>query len=121
MEYKIRFYTDKNNYSQVKEFIKSQGDKFKSKLYGFLEQLKIKGPTLPRPIADTLKDGIHELRIKYKGNVRILYFFIQRDQIIFSNAFVKKGSKVPESEINKAKKNRKELEMGLRRGEIELL
>jgi hypothetical protein len=37
------------------------------------------GPTLPRPYADLLKDGIHELRIRLSGDhIRMLYFFCFR-------------------------------------------
>ena len=73
-------------------------------LVGFLEE---KGPNLPRPYADLLEDGIHELRIKLTGTqVRFLYFFCYRDIIVLTNVFDKHSAKVPKTEINIAKESR---------------
>lgn len=67
--------------------------------------LEEKGPTLPRPYADLLKEGIHELRIKLSGDqIRILYFFCYKDFIILTHAFNKTTDKVPEKEIQTALK-----------------
>ncbi len=67
------------------------------------------GPLLPRPYADVLRDGIHELRIKISnGQVRILYFFVFEDKIVLTHPFYKNTSKVPEKEIKKAIQIREE-------------
>ena len=73
----------------------------------WLEQLEEHGPMVPRPYADLLEDGIHELRFKLSGDqVRILYFFCYRDIIVLTHAFKKNTGKVPIAEIKKAKKYR---------------
>ena len=75
-------------------------------LISFLEEM---GPILPRPYADLLEDGIHELRIKLSGDqVRMLYFFCYKDFIVLTHAFNKTTSEVPKSEIKKAQKFRKD-------------
>jgi hypothetical protein len=57
---------------------------------------------LRRPIADVLKDGIHELRPSFQGvNYRILYFFSGRNVVVVSHGVVKE-SEVPETEIDRA-------------------
>jgi hypothetical protein len=62
-----------------------------------------KGFELRRPLADLLRDGIHELRAKRRGiNYRMLYFFHGRQAIVVSHGFVKQRSRVPESEIRRA-------------------
>ena len=62
---------------------------------------------MPRPYADILEDGIHELRIKLTGTqVRILYFFCYQNIIVLSNVFDKHTDKVPKTEIVMAKDNR---------------
>jgi len=62
---------------------------------------------LPRPYADLLEDGIHELRIKLTGTqVRILYFFCYRNTIVLTNVFDKHSDKVPKKQIKLAKENR---------------
>jgi len=69
--------------------------------------LEERGPVLPRPYADLLKGGIHELRFKLSGNqVRFLYFFCYRDLIVLTNCFIKNIKQVPEKEIKRAMKAR---------------
>jgi hypothetical protein len=69
--------------------------------------LREQGPQLPRPYADILRNGIHELRLKLSGDqVRVLYFFTFKDVIVLTHSFVKNVSKVPENEIRKAEKIR---------------
>ena len=97
-------YYEQNQESQVFNFVESQKNSNKAKLLSWLSILEEKGPLLPRPYADILDDGIHELRIKLSGKqVRILYFFCFKDFIILTNCFNKKTNKVPKKEIAKAK------------------
>ncbi len=97
------YYTDENEKCPVEEFIRSRDKKNRAKIMSFLTLLEEKGPNLPRPYADLLKEGIHELRVKLSGDqIRILYFFIHKDNIILTHAFRKITSKVPEAEIKKA-------------------
>jgi len=66
-----------------------------------------RGPDLPRPYADLLTDGIHELRLKLSGDqVRILYFFCYKEYIILTHVFTKQTDVVPPSEIKRAQKCR---------------
>lgn len=60
------------------------------------------GYELRRPIADALRDGIRELRIR-SGTVqyRILYAFIGKNVAILTHGFSKEG-RVPPSEIDLA-------------------
>jgi hypothetical protein len=91
----------------VTEFIEACDPKHQVKILRFLSLLEEMGPTLPRPYADLLKDGIHELRIKLSGNqVRMLYFFSFRKFIVFYSAFIKNSSRVPEKFIERVKRYR---------------
>ena len=97
-------YYEQNQRSEVFDFVESQKNSNKAKLLSWFSILEEKGPLLPRPYADILDDGIHELRIKLSGKqVRILYFFCYKDFIILTNSFNKKTNKVPKKEIAKAK------------------
>jgi phage-related protein len=103
----VMYFEDARGYSHALEFIENRGVREKAKVLAWLEQLEQQGPNLPRPYADLLEDGIHELRVKLSGNqVRILYFFCFRDFIIITNAFIKTSEKVPKNEIQTAKKYR---------------
>ena len=58
-------------------------------------------------------DGIFELRIKQGTDiVRVLYFFMIGHRIIITNGFVKKSQRTPRSEIELARKYRKEYVSG---------
>ena len=101
----VKYYKDLEGNCEVKEFIENLKTKQQGKVLAWIDMLKKEGPALPRPFADLLRDGIHELRIKISGNqMRVLYFFIFQNYIILTHAIRKKQSKVPEKEINKAKK-----------------
>ncbi|MEK7434544.1 MAG: type II toxin-antitoxin system RelE/ParE family toxin [Cyanobacteriota bacterium] len=81
----------------------------KVKVFSWIELLEEKGALLPRPYADLLEDGIHELRIKISGSQeRILYFFCYQNFIILTHNFTKNTNKVPINEIKKAKKLRED-------------
>lgn len=106
-KWKIIYYENKNLESEILNFIEKLKTNEQAKLFSWLSLLEERGPELPRPYSDILIDGIHELRIKLKGNqVRILYFFCFKDYIILTHAFIKHTDKVPKNEIEKAKRIR---------------
>ena len=61
------------------------------------------GHELRRPEADTLRDGIYELRVKAERiNYRILYFFHGREVVVLSHGISKQQAVVPPKEIDRA-------------------
>ena len=96
-------YCDENQSEcPVADFIENCPPKHQVKILRFLDLLEQYGPTLPRPYADLLRDGVHELRIKLSGDqIRLLYFFCYQKFIILYDAFVKNTSRVPEKLINR--------------------
>jgi phage-related protein len=106
-EWKVTYYSKKDGSTPVKEYIDKLSIKERAKTMAFIGLLEEKGPNLPRPFADLLEDGIHELRIKLKRKqVRILYFFCYLNTIVLTNVFVKNSDKVPKEQIKLAKENR---------------
>jgi len=72
-----------------------------------IERLVELGHELRRPLADLLRDGIYELRIrKGRVNYRILYFFHGRNLAILGNALTKED-KVPKADIEWAIRQKK--------------
>jgi hypothetical protein len=65
------------------------------------------GHELRRPLADLLRDGIHELRIR-RGHVnyRILYFFHDRQVAVLGHALTKEDN-VPNADIERAIRRKK--------------
>ena len=75
-----------------------------------IERLADFGHELTRPLADFLRDGIYELRVrKGRVNYRILYFFHARGLAILGHALTKED-KVPEADIERALRRKKAFE-----------
>ncbi len=91
----------------VSEFLDSIRPEHRVKVLHFLELLEEMGPTLHRPYADLLEDGIHELRIKLSGDqIRLLYFFCYEKYIVVYRALRKSTDKVPAEYIRETIKYR---------------
>jgi phage-related protein len=100
----VYYYDRADGISPVKGYIDALPLRERVKMLAFIGLLETNGPNLPRPYADLLKDGIHELRIKLSGTqTRILYFFCYQNIIVLTNVFEKYSDTVPESEITLAK------------------
>ncbi len=68
-----------------------------------IERLKELGHELRRPEADTLRDGIYELRAKHQNvNLRMLYFFHGQRAIVLSHGIAKQQTAVPDKDIETA-------------------
>jgi Phage derived protein Gp49-like (DUF891) len=58
-------------------------------------------------LADFLRDGIHELRLRRgRVNYRVLYFFHGRDLAVLAHAITKEGE-VPDADVDRAVRRRK--------------
>ena len=111
MNYKwhIIYYETKDAQCPVQEFIDARKIRDQAKLLNWISLLEEQGPNLPRPYADLLQDGIHELRVKLSGDqVRTLYFFCFRQYIVLTHAFIKNTGGVPDSQIRQAQKIRED-------------
>jgi len=68
------------------------------------------GHELRRPLADFLRDGIYELRVrKGRVNYRILYFFHGRGLAILGHALTKEDT-VPHADIERALRRKEAFE-----------
>lgn len=108
-KFKAEFYKAKDGTKPAKDFMLSQDEKMKAKLFGLVDVLEQYGNSLREPYSKPLGEGIFELRAKVGTNIsRVLYFFYYEGRIILTHGFVKKTQKTPPSEIKKAKEYRKE-------------
>jgi phage-related protein len=107
-KFTVEFY-EKGNNIPVKDFLDSLDNKMKAKLSMEIKLLEEKGTALRMPYSEHLKDGIFELRAKVGTDIsRVLYFFYYEGRIILTHGFIKKTQKTPPSEIEKAKRYRKD-------------
>jgi len=89
----------------VEQFIDSLSESACRQYFSKVDLLETFGHKLPTPHAKKIesKEKIYELRFNDKaGIIRILYFFFDGNNIIFTNAFVKKTQKTPKREIETA-------------------
>jgi hypothetical protein len=114
----VVYYQSEKGDCELLDFLDSRKEQEQQKIRAWISLLEEKGPQVPRPYADLLRDGIHELRIKLTGNqVRVLYFFCFRDYVVLTHAFTKNTSKVPEEQIKKALKCRDDVLARFKKGE----
>jgi phage-related protein len=107
--WQVHYYSKKDGSMPVKEYIDNLPLRERAKVMAFVKLLEARGSYLPRPYADLLDDGIHELRIKVTGTqTRILYFFCYQEIIVLTNVFEKHEKRVPIEEIELAKESRKD-------------
>lgn len=93
----------------VKDFLDSLNVKMRAKLLMEIKLLEEKGTLLREPYSKPLGDGIFELRAKVGTDIsRVLYFFYYEGRIVLTHGFIKKTQRTPASEIEKAKKYRRD-------------
>jgi phage-related protein len=101
--YKIKFYVTPQGDCPFQSFLEEVSPKVKGKFIKFLDLLQILGPDLKRPYADVLREGIRELRIKFRHDqYRALYFFIHGKNIVITHGIIKKTDAVPPEEMERA-------------------
>lgn len=114
MQYRVRFYVDSAGAKPVVEF---------------LEQLRTKDPVLHKLVVAGIKkiesserhgppltemvDSAHsisELRVGDANIARVFFFFQRGAEIILTNGYVKKRQKVDQSELEKARRYKRDWE-----------
>jgi phage-related protein len=113
-ETKVVFYQEQGGVAPVLEWLKTllkQDRKGYANCVARIQQLASTGYELRRPASDYLRDGVYELRAKHvRVQYRILYFFSGQDIAILTHAIIKNEDQVPDIEIERALKYKKQFE-----------
>ncbi len=97
----VVFYADGDGECPVLKCLDAWPEKVVDKCFVRIERLEEVGHELRRPEADTLRDGIYELRARHLNvNYRILYFFNNNTAILFGG--LTKKDVVPPKDIDRA-------------------
>jgi hypothetical protein len=84
------------------EWIGGLPKKPREKCFEWVERLMTFGYELHRPYADTLRGGIHELRVRFQSvNYRMLYFFHGGAAVVLTHGLTKE-KEIRDDEIDKA-------------------
>ncbi|WP_168433535.1 type II toxin-antitoxin system RelE/ParE family toxin [Pontiella sulfatireligans] len=88
---------------KVRQFIEAQPDGVQAEYIKIVEQLEQDG-RLVEPYGKKLDKGLFEMRLRRGRQVRVLYFYQEKDCVIGVHAFVKKTQKTPLKEMKQALK-----------------
>ncbi len=103
--WRVVHYETQDGRCPITEFLDELRQNERARVLAQIDLLQEKGPDLRRPYADSLKDGIYELRVRVSRiRYRVLYFFCDRTDIVLTHGFKKKVKKVPVIEIKRAKR-----------------
>lgn len=109
MKFDIKFYKLPSGKCPVEDFLDSLDYKMRAKILRLVLLLKENGNDLREPYSKYLEDGLFELRAKQGTNItRVIYFFMIDKEIVVTHGFVKKSQKMPQTEIELAKKYRED-------------
>ena len=93
----------------IDAFIKKQQVQGRAKIIHTIRLLVQYGHLLGMPHSRSLSEGLYELRIRGKEEIRIFYCFINDRNIYLLHAFKKQKQKTSQKELELALKRKKEL------------
>lgn len=107
---RVVFYVEDDGSVPVAEWLDGLQPKHRAKCLKWVGILRDFGHDLRRPESDYLREGIHELRVKFQSlNYRILYFFHGNRVVVITHG-LKKEKEVPSREIDMAVTLKKKFE-----------
>jgi phage-related protein len=104
--WQVGFYQDHRGQSPVLDFINDLPARDRARIDMVIRLLKEFGTDLGMPHARSLHDRIWELR---PGGIRLLYFTFINHQFIILHGFRKTTSRIPEREIDTARRRMNEI------------
>lgn len=93
----------------IEDFIRKMQPAAQAKLLRQLDLLAEFGVELSMPHTKPLSDGLHELRMRGKQEIRIFYIFTKNKHIYLLHAFQKKTQTTPRHELRTARKRQYEI------------
>ena len=101
MSWKVVYFESARGERFVKEFIDKEKPIVLGKYIGLIDFLAEYGPFLSGKYTKKIKNGLYELRITGKEQIRIFYT-VRQGEIILLHAFKKKTQKTPIRELETA-------------------
>ncbi len=115
-ETRVVFFRDSDASVPIKDWLDTLPKKVRAKCIDKIERLQALGHELRRPEADYLRDGIYELRPRFRNvRYRILYFFHGNIAAVISHGISKKTQTLPPVEIERAIRRKNQFEQNPQR------
>ncbi|PIQ72946.1 type II toxin-antitoxin system RelE/ParE family toxin [Candidatus Roizmanbacteria bacterium CG_4_10_14_0_2_um_filter_36_35] len=108
MSWQVKFFQTKRSDYPVKDFIEKLDKPLYIKILRYIDLIRNSGFLLKPPYVKKIQDGIWELRITGKIQIRIIYSFFNNIFYLL-HAFKKKKQKIPLKELSIALDRMKEL------------
>ncbi len=110
MEWEILFYKTPNGKPVVQKFIDDLPEVSRTRIARNIDLLEQYGTQLGMPHARPMGDGLLELRVRGKQDVRVFYAFAKGRRIYLLHGFIKKRQTTPKHEIDIALDRKAEIE-----------
>lgn len=112
MEFEILYYYDEGGHVPVTEFLNELA-RIQPKLHRLtlsgiekIENRAYHGPPLTQMI--DAEDDILELRVGNRDISRVFFYFLYGQRIVLTNGYVKKGQKLDDNELARAKRYKRD-------------
>ena len=106
----VVFYMEDDRSVPMTDWLDGLQSKQRAKCLKWVGILRAFGHDLRRPESDYLRDGIHELRVRFQSlNYRMLYFFHGNRVVVLTHG-LRKEKEVPPREIDRAVDLKKKFE-----------
>lgn len=110
MNWTVRYYKTARGAYPVVEFMHKQDKSTRAKYDRMIDLVVNNGPELGMPHTRRLADGIYELRLRGKNEVRVFYFIFSTGRdVVMLHAFNKRTQKLPSKELDIARNRQKSL------------
>jgi phage-related protein len=107
MAFRLEFYRSNKGIEPALDYIRSQVKAHRAKIGRALQYIEDMGHLARRPQVEYLGGQIYELRVAIDQHQhRLLYFFHGRSIIVVTSGMLKNQGKVPQAEIDRARKYR---------------
>ncbi|MGI9027639.1 MAG: type II toxin-antitoxin system RelE/ParE family toxin [Candidatus Saccharimonadales bacterium] len=107
--FSIIFFKNSRGDEVVKEFIRKQDKDSVAKISRLIDLVGEHGPLLTMPYARSMGDGLHELRIRGRNEIRIFYICqVPGNIVVVLHAFKKRTQQTPVKELKIAKQRHKD-------------
>jgi phage-related protein len=109
VSWKVKYYETSSGKSPVEEFVGTLQASTKAKLLRQVELLEEMGPDLGMPNTKPIGNGLFELRVRGREEVRSIYLFHVAKTIFVLHAFKKKTMAISRKDLRIARARQQEI------------